>query len=195
NENKVITKGLNLKKNHIVADIGCGTGAFTIEAAQKCAKVYAVDISPAMLDYTKWKAEKLGLSNIVYCHAGFLTYKHEGEPLDAISTSMALHHLPDFWKQTAFDKMSGILKTGGRLLLFDVVFSENYVKNIQTWIKKLHKINPEIAVDITKHIRNEHSTFTWIIEGMLKKAGFKINNTNYIDGVLARYFCTKVKKS
>ena len=67
-ENEDIIKGLGLQKDHTVADFGCGTGAFALQAARKCAKVYAVDISEAMLDYTGWKAQILGVTNIVFCH-------------------------------------------------------------------------------------------------------------------------------
>jgi len=193
-ENKAIIAGIGLEKNHAVADFGSGTGAFVMQAAQKCEKVYAVDISPAMLDYAKWKAQNLGLTNIVYCHGGFLTYAHSGSPLDAISTSMALHHLPDFWKQKALARLQGMLKPNGKLFLADVVFTEKmYENNIQAWIDKLaSKMGEEMTEDMSRHIRTEHSTFSWIMEGLLLRAGFKIDHAEYTDGVLAKYFCTKV---
>jgi len=90
NENKAIVESIGLKEEHIIADFGCGTGNFVVYAAQKCKLIYAIDISQVMLDYTKWKAQKMGLINIVYCQGGFLTYAHEGQPLDAIVTSIAL---------------------------------------------------------------------------------------------------------
>jgi hypothetical protein len=107
---------------------------------------------------------------------------------------MALHHLPDFWKQKALIRLQGMLKPNGRLFLADVVFTEKeYENNIQAWITRLaSKMGEEMAEDISRHIRKEHSTFSWIMEGLLLRAGFRIDHVEYADGVLAKYFCTKI---
>ena len=193
-ENEAIIAGLGLQSGHTLVDIGCGTGALALYAARRCAKVHAVDISPAMLDYTGWKAGQQGLTNIVCHHGGFLTYVHAGPPLDAVTTAMALHHLSDFWKQKALNRLSGLLKPGGRLYLADVVFSEENVEaNISAWIDQLtSQAGPDMADDIVRHVRQEYSTFTWILEGMLTRAGFRIDQSEYFNGVLARYFATKM---
>ncbi|MDD3847448.1 MAG: methyltransferase domain-containing protein [Syntrophorhabdaceae bacterium] len=192
-ENEAVIDMFGLREDHVVADIGCGTGAFVIQAARRCAKVFAIDISTAMLDYTRREAARQGITNIVYCTGGFLTYRHEGEPLDAISTSLTLHHLPDFWKQRALRRMNDILKDGGRLYLMDIVFSdEDYERNIPVWIEKLRsEVGPDMAEAVMGHIRKEHSTFTWIMEGLLERAGFRIDDRIISDGAVARYFCTK----
>ncbi len=193
-ENEAIINGLGLQPDHVVAEFGCGTGAFALQAARRCAKVYAVDISAAMLDYTGWKAETQGLDNIICCRGGFLTYVHEGKALDAAVTSLALHHLPDFWKQKALQRLNGMLAAEGRLFLHDVVFTEdNYEANIQVWIDKLSiEVGPDMAQDVARHVRCEDSTFTWIMEGLLVRAGFRIDRVDYTDGVLACYYCTKI---
>lgn len=195
-ENEAVIAALGLGEDHVVADIGCGTGAFVLMAARHSAKVFAVDISTVMLDYTRDRAEREGIGNIVYRRGGFLTYRHEGEPLDAVSTSLALHHLPDFWKQRALNRMNAMLRDGGRLYLMDVVFSdEDCEKNIPAWIEMVRaEAGPDIAEDLMSHIRNEHSTFTWIMEGLLERAGFKIDDSVLSDGALARYFCTKTSR-
>jgi hypothetical protein len=46
-----------------------------------------------------------------------------GAPLGAAVTQIALHHLPDFWKQIALIRIAGMLKDGGRLCLRDMVYS------------------------------------------------------------------------
>lgn len=193
-ENAAILDGLRLQPSDTIADFGCGTGAFAIQAAQRCAKVHAIDVSAAMLDYTAWKAQGLGLTNVVCHHAGFLTYVHTGPLLDVATTSMVLHHLPDFWKQKALCRLNQMLKPGARLFLADVVFSdENYEANITAWLDTLTaKAGPEIGKDINRHVRKEHSTFTWILEGLLTRAGFRIDRAEYSDGVVGRYYCTKV---
>lgn len=115
--------------------------------------------------------------------------------MDIIVTSLALHHLPDFWKLTALSRMNTMLKDQGRLYLMDVVFSEeNYVENITKFIASIEQsAGPERAAEIVMHIKKEYSTFTWIMEGLLARAGFHIDRAVGQDGVFARYFCTKTK--
>ncbi len=192
-ENEDTIAAIGLQSDHIVADFGCGTGNFALMAARRCRCVYAIDISRSMLDFTKWKAEKEGIRNIEYCQGGFLTYEHKGQPLDAISTSLALHHLPDFWKQKALRRLNAMLKDGGRLYLADVVFEEkDCEKNIQVWIDKLSaQMGEEMRADISRHVAKEYSTFSWIMEGLLVRAGFRIERVDNSEGVYARYLCVK----
>lgn len=193
-ENAMILSRLDLEPGEIVADFGCGTGAFARQAARRCATVVAIDISAAMLDFVAWKAKEEGLANIVCRRGGFLTYVHEGPPVDVIHTSLALHHLPDFWKQKALDRLAGMLKPGGRLHLMDVVFTpENCDANIDAWIAQMEaKTSREMADSLREHVRKEYSTFTWIMEGLLERAGFHIDYAEHSGGVLAHYYCTKV---
>lgn len=185
---------LDIQKEQVILDLGAGTGAFAVEAAQRCSKVYAVDISPAMLKYAKQKADSHGISNIVFHHGGFLTYDHLDDPVDIIVTSLALHHLPDFWKFNALSRINNMLKNRGRFFLMDVVFCEdNYAGNISKFIAGIEQsAGTEGAADIIMHIQKEYSTFTWIMEGLLTRTGFRIDEAEYQDGVIARYFCTKI---
>lgn len=46
--------------------------------------------------------------------------------------------------------------------------------------------------ELEEHIRDEHSTFTWLLEPMLERAGLGIEDAQYTDdGVFARYLCRK----
>ena len=41
-------------------------------------------------------------------------------------------------------------------------------------------------------LRNEeYSTFGWIMEGLLERAGFKIEESDYKEGFLVSYLCVK----
>lgn len=193
-ENEAILSALEIQPPHILADFGSGTGALALQAARRCRRVHAIDVSRAMLDYTEWRARAAGVTNVVCHHAGFLTYVHEGPPLDAISTSMAFHHLPDFWKQKALLRFNAMLKPGGRLHLADVVFTEKETEqNIVRWIQATSAAaGTDLTADLESHVCTEFSTFTWILEGLLVRAGFRIDDATYTDGALARYVCTKI---
>lgn len=189
---------LKISPGHIIVDLGAGTGTFAIQAALAGAYVHAVDISETMLTYARDKAHRFGATNIEFHHAGFLTYEHKAEPADFVVTKSALHILPDFWKMIAFLRVASMLKTGGILFLRDAIFSfppDEYQARINAWIERIAKPEGEgwTARDFEMHVREEHSTFAWIIEGMLTRAGFTILETDYFAPEYARYLCQKTK--
>ena len=181
-----------------LVDMGCGTGATVIAAAKYFRKLYAVDVSPVMLEVARRKAAAAGIANIEFINAGFLSYRHGHDPVDIVTTKAAFHHLPDFWKQVALLNINGMLKTGGIFHLFDVVFHfppEEYERKIDGWIDNFGKMtNPEFRKEIDTHIRDEYSTFGWILEGMLQRAGFAIEKSSSPDGFSTEYFCRKLGK-
>lgn len=192
-ENEVILESLCIKPEHVLIDLGTGTGAFAHQAARICERVYAVDISRAMLEYAKMKAEKAGISNIVFCRGGFLSYSHVAPPADAIVTNTAFHHLPDFWKGVALRRLNKMLKVGGQLYLSDIVFEENNVQeNIERFIARLENVaGHDIRKDVEAHIRQEFSTYDWIMDGLLERANFRITSKVMQEGVIGRYLCRK----
>ncbi|PKL57631.1 MAG: class I SAM-dependent methyltransferase [Methanomicrobiales archaeon HGW-Methanomicrobiales-5] len=186
---------VGLTNDHVLLEYGTGTGEFAIAVAKHCSKVYAVDISSAMLDFAKQKAQNRGISNIEYCHAEFLTYQHSGEPLDVVVSQLALHHLPDFWKMIALIRIYSMLKKGGKFYLRDTVYSfdiNNYEGYFDTWLNGIKQIaGEELAKDTEIAIRDEFSTYDWIMEELIRRAGFEIEKANYHQGFLAVYVCTK----
>jgi len=188
---------LGISQGHTVIDLGTGTGTFAIQAALSGAHVQAVDVSPAMLAYAQQKARAAGAKNIQFHHSGFLTYEHRANLADFIVTKAALHHLPDFWKMVAFLRMATMLKDGGILYLRDAVFSfapSEYRFRINAWIARVAKPSGEgfTASDFEMHVREEYSTFGWIIEGMLTRAGFEIESADYLAPEYAQYVCRKI---
>jgi ubiquinone/menaquinone biosynthesis C-methylase UbiE len=186
---------LGLGSEHSVIDMGAGTGAFSLYAAHYCKIIYAVDVSEAMLAYCCQRAEQAGLTNIVFCHGGFLTYEHQATPVDAVISTAVLHHLPDFWKLIGLRRMATMLKPGGTFYLFDVVFpatDENLEPRLDAWVSSFEKnVGPEFAEEVRTHIRDEYSTYDWIMEGLLTWAGFAIESAEYDDHLGAVYVCTK----
>lgn len=191
-----LVKRLGITAGHNVIDIGAGTGTFAIQAALAGACVCAVDVSKAMLAYAQQKARNINAANIEFHNAGFLTYEHKAEPVDFVVTKAALHHLPDFWKMVALLRIAIMLKDGGSLYLRDVIFSfppAEFQSGIDAWIKRSAKPAGEgfTTGDFEMHLREENSTFAWIIESMLHRAGFAIESTNYLSPTIAEYVCRK----
>jgi len=91
-----------------------------------------------------------------------------------------------------------MLKMGGLLYIHDVVFQfapQEYTGKIDSWIGKFEKVaGAEFRAEIETHIRDEYSTFGWILEGMLSAAGFAAEKVRCDDGFVAEYACRKVKE-
>jgi putative AdoMet-dependent methyltransferase len=176
-------------------DLGCGTGAFSIHAADHFRKIYAVDISELMLKVAREKAEKKNIRNISFNNGGFLSYHHEFEPVDIVLSRFAFHHLPDFWKQTALLNINGMLKTNGLFYLYDVIFNfdpSRYEESINGWMMSFaEKVSPQFLREFETHIREEYSTYGWILEGMLERAGFTIEKKETPDNVHMMFRCRK----
>jgi len=192
-----IMEATGLKDEDTLVEFGCGTGTFALASARICSRVTAVDISPVMLSYAQKKATAAGLSNISFVNAGFLNYEHGGDPADVVVSQLALHHLPDFWKMVTLKKISSMLKTGGRLFLRDIVFSlnmEKYEKSIDYAVGHMREsAGEDTGKNFINHIKSEYSTFDWIMEEMLYRAGLDITMADYRDDFVTVYSCVKVQ--
>jgi ubiquinone/menaquinone biosynthesis C-methylase UbiE len=187
--------GASEAKSLTAVDIGCGTGAFSIHASKYLKKIYAVDVSEEMLKIAKYKAEINEISNIEFCHSGFLQFQ-PNEKADVVFSKWALHHLPDYWKQAALLNINKMLKPSGILFLSDVVFkfAPDFEKSTDILLDELSKDFSKDFVEETKvHIRDEYSTFDWILQGLIERAGFHIEKSNTEDCLASEYFCRKLK--
>jgi ubiquinone/menaquinone biosynthesis C-methylase UbiE len=180
-----------------VVDIGTGTGQFALAAAAVCERVVAVDVSAVMLGRFREKAAAAGAENLELVEAGFLTYEHAGSPADAVYSRLALHHLPDFWKAVALTRIAGMLRPGGIFRLSDVVYSfapGEAGARIERWIAtgSADVEGGWTRAELAEHVRDENSTFSWLLEPMIERAGFEIVDADHSDdGMMARYVCRR----
>lgn len=187
---------LNLEPDDTILEIGTGTAEFALAAARRCALVFAIDISQGMLNYAQNKAQERGIDNIRFLPGGFLSYRHQNEPLNAIVSQIALHHLPDFWKQIALLNMASMLRQGGKLCIRDIVYSfdpRDYERQIESFVASTEeKAGPGFAQRMTSHINKEFSTMDWIMRGLIERAGFAIEREVHKEGFLGLYLCRKI---
>jgi putative AdoMet-dependent methyltransferase len=136
---------------------------------------------------------RIGISNIAFSHAGFLTYEHRDEPAAAITTTFALHHLPDLWNGIALARMRSILRPGGQLYIHDVILEQDQaIENIKAFIDKQSKAGGDfLKNDAEGHFQQEYSTYDWILDGLLSRTGFKVINKTIQEGVIGKYRCLK----
>lgn len=192
-ENNELLDFLGIGPEHVLIDFGAGTGAFAVQAAGRGKAVFAVDVSRPMLDFAATRAQKAGRDNISFHEAGFLTYDHPGPPAHFITSTFALHHLPDYWKFRALRRLHAMLALGGRLFIHDVIIEQDDCEtNIRALIDKLGAMGGEnMRKDAEKHFKEEFSTFDWIMDQLFTRAGFEIFSKKMQDGVLGTYLCEK----
>jgi SAM-dependent methyltransferase len=177
-----------------LVDVGAGTGLLALAAAPHCRRVVAVDTSPAMLAVARGRRDSARVANVDLAQAGFLTYEHEGEPPKLVYTRNALHHLPDFWKGLALARVHDLLAPGGTLVLRDFVYSfepRDAEEQIGSWLARAAPTAAEgwTRAELEEHVRSEHSTFAWLLEPLLERAGFDIGEATHHNGVYATYVC------
>jgi putative AdoMet-dependent methyltransferase len=191
-ESEKILEFLRPSSDDVILEIGTGTGFFARTAAKYCREVIALDISRTMLATATERAEGENAGNVTNVHAGFLTYEHAGEPVDAVVTQLALHHLPDSWKLIALRRLHQIMRPGGKLFLGDVVYHQEEMETEPSaYFERLVTSLPEaIREGMARHIAREYSTLDWIMRGLLERSGFRVERVDS-SRFMTGYFCTR----
>jgi ArsR family transcriptional regulator len=101
-----------------VADLGCGEGYLTIEAARWASRVVAVDRSDAVLKRAKALARRRHVSNVIWKTGELEKLPIKDAAVDVAMLSQALHHAHD--PSRAVSEAARITAPGGRVLLLDL---------------------------------------------------------------------------
>ena len=113
-----VIQALAIKPDGVIADVGSGTGYFSVRLAHMVPKgrVYGVDIEPDMVKYLAERAKREGLKNLIAVTGA------PGDPLlpekvDLILMVDTFHHIEnrDRYLRTLQDS----LKPGGRIAIID----------------------------------------------------------------------------
>ena len=178
-----LLQSLGLDANSTVLDLGARIGQFTLAVARICSRVVAADVSPVMQERLAGKVEASGHGNIEYVSVGFLTYQHSREPVDFAYSRYAPHHLPDFWNALALVRLAGFMRPGAVLRLWDVVYSFQPAEAEERIESRCATGGSDMETDwsraaLEEHVRDEHSTFTWLLEPIIERAGFRIDDAD-----------------
>jgi ubiquinone/menaquinone biosynthesis C-methylase UbiE len=111
-----------------VADLGCGSGLFTLEMAERVGdsgQVHAVDIQPPMLAHARRRIDGAGLGKRVrYYHSGLHTLPLPDKSLDLALMVAVLGELPA--RLFALDEVRRVLKPGARLAISEELLDPAY---------------------------------------------------------------------
>ena len=113
-----VIEALGLRRDAMVADIGAGTGYFSMRLAKALpgGTVYAVDIEPAMIDHLRTRAQAEKLTNIVPVLAS-ATSPNLSKPVDVMLIVNTYHHLPN--RVAYFADLKRSLTPAGRIAIVD----------------------------------------------------------------------------
>lgn len=150
-------KALGIYEGMIIADLGAGTGSYTIPLAEKVGetgRVYSVEVQKEFLANIKNAAVSRGLKNVEVLwgdieHLGGTKIKDGA--CDAVVISNVLFQAED--KSALIREARRIIKTGGKLLLVD-------------WSDSFSNLGPTPAAVVTKDIARK----------LLEAEGFVLKN-------------------
>jgi precorrin-6B methylase 2 len=120
---------LKLKPGEVVADIGAGTGAFSIPFAKAVApsgKVFAVDIWPGLLDYINEKAKKAKVTNLQTILAKQDDPMLPKNQVDVAFFHDVFHNTND--RQAYLKVLASCLKPAGRIAIIEQEFNDPIAK-------------------------------------------------------------------
>jgi cyclopropane fatty-acyl-phospholipid synthase-like methyltransferase len=115
---EAILDALQLAQSARVADIGAGTGYFSVRIAKRVpdGKVFAADVEPDMLRYLGERAHREQLHVLQPVQASADT-PNLPEPVDVALIVDTYHHIDD--RVAYFSRLKSSLRPGGRLAIVD----------------------------------------------------------------------------
>lgn len=144
---KEIMNHLELKPSQIVADVGCGSGYFTVPISSKVKKIYAIDIQQEMLDHLEKKIRMLNIKNIEPLLSKDNKIPLQDENVDLLLSVNTLHEFQD--KENMIKEIQRVIKHNGRAVIVD-------------FKKENMEIGPPLAIRVSK----DHATNLFEKQGL-----------------------------
>lgn len=122
----------SLKEGDIVLDLGSGAGFDAFLSAQRVGKtgrVIGVDMTPEMVSKAKENARKGEYSNVEFRLGEIEKLPVEGNSIDVIISNCVINLSPD--KEAVFKEGHRVLKSGGRLMVSDLVLAKDLPREIK----------------------------------------------------------------
>lgn len=133
-----VLDALGLERTDVVADLGAGTGYFSVRIAKRVpeGKVFAIDIEPDMVRYLRERAQQEHLGGLVPVLASEES-ANLPEPVDLVLIVDTYHHIDH--RIAYFERLRTSLRPKGRLAIVDFKADSPNGPPLE------HRISPEKA--------------------------------------------------
>lgn len=171
-ERQQIVAAVGLKPGMNVADIGAGTGLFTLpfaSAVGDVGKVYAVEVAKNFLTHIRTRASKASATNVVTVLCTDRSVKLPEDSIDLAFICDVYHHFE--YPQASLASLHRALKPGGELVLID-----------------FKRIPGESSDFVMRHVRAGQEVF----ESEVIAAGFE--KTGEVKGMLKENYFVRFRK-
>ena len=99
-------------------EIGCGTGAFARQLAERCQRLIGIDLSAEMIRVARSRSSRI--ENVEFELADAMSWSFPQSHFDFICSIATLHHVE---QRELLPKIKAALRAGGVLVLLDLVAS------------------------------------------------------------------------
>jgi SAM-dependent methyltransferase len=126
----------SLEKGETVLDLGSGAGFDCFLAANRVGKegrVIGVDMTPDMLETARANARKGGYGNVEFRLGEIENLPAADNSIDVIISNCVINLAPD--KKRVFKEAFRVLKPGGRIMVSDIVLSQELPEAIKNSIE------------------------------------------------------------
>ena len=170
-ENLALVMGLaGISEGDRVLDVATGTGYMAMAVADIGAEVIATDFTLEMLLEARAALEGQGKIELALTDADRLAFSNDS--FDVVTCRVAFHHFAN--PQLAIGEMSRVCKQGGRVVIMDVVSSED--KSKSDLHNKMGKLRD--SSEVRQWQRSE-------IERMVKETGLTVTEVESWSHVMA----------
>jgi demethylmenaquinone methyltransferase/2-methoxy-6-polyprenyl-1,4-benzoquinol methylase len=162
----------HIKPGQQVLDVGCGTGALSLRAAQSGAAVKGIDINAQMLEIADQRIAAAGLADsVALCEMGVAELDADAPAsYDVVMSGLCFSELSENERVYALKETYRLLRPGGLLLLADEVVPHSLLKWSLHWLIRLPLviITYVLTQTTTRAVRN--------LPEQVRAAGFVIDS-------------------
>ncbi|HEX7855817.1 MAG TPA: methyltransferase domain-containing protein [Sphingobium sp.] len=100
-----------------VLDVACGPGIVACALAERAGRVTGIDLTPAMIEQARARAEALALDTIDWQVGNATALPFADASFDRVVTRYSFHHMPD--PAAALAEMKRVCRPDGRIVVID----------------------------------------------------------------------------